>query len=70
MDVESLRDDLEYITQSRPLPEGGSMAEVLRRLDRAACAGDLPARLEHYLTRRSYVKALDWLDHPETPHRA
>lgn len=46
------------------------MAEVLRRLDRAACAGDLPARLEHYLTRRSYVKALDWLDHPETPHRA
>jgi len=70
MDDADLKTDLEYVTQRRPMPESESMARVLRRLDRRAREPELPDRLEHYLSKRSYVKALAWLDDPETPHRA
>jgi len=45
------------------------MVEVLARLDQASKEAGLPDRLVHYLSKRSYVKALEWLDAPETPHR-
>ncbi len=70
MDSERLRTDLEYIIQKRPLPETESMIQVLARLDEVAGEAGLPDRLVHYLSKRSYVKALEWLDNPETPHRA
>lgn len=45
------------------------MRDVLARLDGFAAQPDLPERLEHYVSKRSYVKALEWLDNPDTPHR-
>jgi hypothetical protein len=69
MDQDRLRLDLEYITVTRPLPEGDSLVAVLARLDAYAQTPGLPDRLLHYLSKRSYAKALHWLDHPDTPHR-
>ena len=68
MDFENLKIDLEYITQVRAIPQGEGLAQVLSRLDSFARERSLPDRLEHYLSKRSYVKALAWLEDPETPH--
>lgn len=68
MDQDQLKLDLEYITQARTLPEGESLQTVLARLDACAQTAGLHDRLEHYLTKRSYAKALVWLDHPDSPH--
>lgn len=69
MDREKLRNDLECIAQMKPLAEGESMADVLHRLDAITRLSGNPQRLQHYLSQRSYLKALEWLDNPETPHR-
>lgn len=68
MDQDQLKLDLEYITQTRTLPEGETLQTVLARLDGYAQISGLHHRLEHYLTKRSYAKALIWLDHPDSPH--
>jgi len=68
MDLERLKTDLAYITQREALPEGESLAQVLGRLDAFAQENTLPERLEHYLRKRSYVKAIEWIENPETPH--
>ena len=68
MDEERLKLDLEYITQVRDLPEGESLRTVLARLDACAQTPNLHDRLQHYLTKRSYAKALVWLDNPDSPH--
>jgi hypothetical protein len=68
MDQERLKLDLEYITQVRNLPEGETLRTVLARLDADAKTPGLHDRLEHYLTKRSYAKALAWLDNPDSPH--
>lgn len=68
MDAAALRLDLEYITQSRPLPAGESLVQVLGRLDVLSKEPGLPNRLVHYLSQRSYAKALAWLDDPQSPH--
>ncbi len=67
MEASRLRRDLECVTGARSLSEGETLAGVLERLD-AAATGPLPERLAHYLQKRSYVKALQWLDAPEMPH--
>tara|TARA_B110000285_G_scaffold148890_1_gene166209 strand:+ start:1414 stop:1668 length:255 start_codon:yes stop_codon:yes gene_type:complete len=68
MDHDQLRMDLEYITQVRDLPAEESLRSVLARLDACAQTPGLHDRLEHYLTKRSYAKALVWLDNPDSPH--
>lgn len=69
MDIETLKEDLERITGGRVIDPGEKMSEVLARLDAHGQSAEAPERLKHYLSRRSYVKALAWLDNPETPHR-
>ncbi len=68
MECQQLRQDLECIVQKSSLPEGETMLSVLTRLDEVAKMPGLPERLQHYLGKRSYLKALEWLDAPETPH--
>jgi hypothetical protein len=51
------------------LSDGETLADVLMRLDRQVASQALPGRLEHYLSKRSYQKALDWLNNPEAPHQ-
>ena len=68
MDNERLRNDLEYITLARALPGGESLRTVLGRLDSVAEQQGIDSRLEHYLMKRSYAKALAWLDNPDMPH--
>ncbi|MEN8663243.1 MAG: hypothetical protein ACN4GF_00155 [Lentimonas sp.] len=68
MDREQVKIDLQCIAQKQALRSGETMADVLRRLDSVAGERDLPARLQHYLSQRSYIKALEWLENPEIPH--
>ena len=68
MDQEQLKMDLECITQVRDLPEGETLRSVLARLDACAQTPGLQDRLLHFLTKRSYTKALVWLDNPDSPH--
>ena len=69
MDMDQLRSDLECVAQQRALPDGQTLSLVLKRLDSLAGQANVPERLQHYLAKRSYVKALEWLDHPEMPHK-
>lgn len=68
MERQQLREDLECIVQKREVAAGESMVDILKRLDAVAKEPSLPHQLEHYLSKRSYLKALEWLDQPETPH--
>ena len=69
MNEGEIRTDLEIITGAEKAPEGETLSHALARLDAIARDPDLPERLEHYLSKRSYVKALEWLDNPDMPHR-
>jgi len=70
MTMEQLKSDLECITGKRTIESTETMAQVLARLDEMAKYVDAPERLKHYLSKRSYVKALAWIEDPSTPHHA
>jgi len=70
MTMEQLKSDLECITAKRTIEPTETMAQVLARLDEMANSVDAPERLKHYLSKRSYVKALAWIEDPSTPHHA
>ena len=70
MTIEQLKSDLECITCKRTIESTETMAQVLARLDEMAKSVDAPERLKHYLSKRSYVKALAWIEDPSTPHHA
>jgi hypothetical protein len=70
MTMEQLKSDLECITGKRTIESTETMAQVLARLDETAKSIDAPERLKHYLSKRSYVKALAWIEDPSTPHHA
>ena len=70
MTIEQLKSDLECITGKRTIESTETMAQVLARLDEMAKSVDAPERLRHYLSKRSYVKALAWTEDPSTPHHA
>ncbi|RPG84269.1 MAG: hypothetical protein CBC33_006740 [Coraliomargarita sp. TMED73] len=67
--LDVLRQDLEFVLGHRSLPEGTELVDVLKRLDGQAQAGGLPGDLQHYIERRSYTKALAWVEDPTLPHR-
>jgi len=76
MTMEQLKSDLDCITGKRTIETTETtettetMAQVLARLDEMAKSVDAPERLKHYLSKRSYVKALAWIEDPSTPHHA
>lgn len=70
MDTESLKADLGRITGARAIDGAEKMSDVLARLDAIARSEEIPERLKHYLSKRSYVKALAWLEDPSTPHHS
>jgi hypothetical protein len=59
MIVDSIREHLLYVTGQKQLPEGLTFMTVLSRLDEVAMGENIPERLEHYLSKRSYLKALE-----------
>lgn len=69
MQDDLLKADLARILQKKPLEDGERLVDVLARLDAFLADPTLPERLQHYLSKRSYQKALDWLDDPELPHQ-
>jgi hypothetical protein len=69
MDQDEIRTNLKIATGAESPREGLSMSVALARLDAISREKTLPRDLAHYLSRRSYVKALEWLDHPDMPHQ-
>ena len=69
METAKLKLDLEIVTAQRAAAHGETLLQVMDRLDTIAESGQTPDRLKHYLERRSYIKALEYLDDPSTPHR-
>jgi hypothetical protein len=70
MEKDEIRTFLQVATGAEPPREGLTIQEALSRLDAISRDESLPGDLAHYLSRRSYVKALEWLDNPDMPHRA
>lgn len=69
METQQVKMDLELITAKKALPPGETLLQVMDRLDQVAKSAQTPDRLQHYLERRSYVKALEYLGDPSVPHR-
>ena len=69
MKIKEIRADLECIVGSRSVAEGETIANVLQRLDQCVRSEPLDERFKHYLMKRSYVKAIAWLDNPEMSHQ-
>ncbi len=69
MTITGIHTDLKRICGREALPETETLSDVLRRLDTVAQTADVPERLAHYLSNRSYQKALDWIQDPSIPHR-
>ena len=68
MMMEQLKSDLERITGKQTIEATENMSQILARLDEVVNDTDAPERLKHYLSRRSYVKALAWIEDPSIPH--
>ena len=68
-DLVHLRSDLAKLMQQIPYDVGETILDVLRRVDQLGADLKLDAKLQHYLERRSYQKALDWLADPQQPHQ-
>lgn len=68
MKTEKIRYFLKIATGAEPPREPMTMREALSQLDAIAEKEKLPRDLAHYLSRRSYMKALEWLDDPDMPH--
>lgn len=69
MEIDQIRADVECIVGKRAPVDGETMGDVLKRLDLCSQSDDMHEQLKHYLSKRSYVKALAWFDSPEMPHQ-
>lgn len=68
MEKDQIRRNLNLVT-GREQPSGEiTVREALSQLDTLVQEKSLPRDLAHYLSRRSYMKALEWLDNPDMPH--
>jgi hypothetical protein len=69
MNMDALTHYLHSIVQPQALSEPVAIATALRALD-LFCRenAEIHPRLRHYLEKRSYAKALAWLDNPDLPH--
>lgn len=69
MKIDMIKTDLEAIIAGQPTGQNGSIIESMHRLDSVSKSPEVPGQLRHYLERRSYVKALQFLNDPSTPHQ-
>lgn len=70
MKFDQTRSYLKIVTGLEKPPADLPIREALARLDAIVADEALPKDLAHYLSRRSYVKALECLDNPDMPHKA
>ncbi|PXA04449.1 hypothetical protein DDZ13_07935 [Coraliomargarita sinensis] len=70
MNKDQIRQFLKVATGAEPPQDGLSIRKALAGLDAIAKEEALPRDLAHYLSRRSYMKALEWLENPDMPHEA
>jgi hypothetical protein len=69
MDIEQLKRDLERVIRGGVLQSEEPLHSVLLRLDAFSSSPEASELLQHYLSQRSYVKALACLQDPSLPHR-
>lgn len=68
-DQNKLKEELERVTLRRSLDAPDSLSAVIGRLDHFVQFAQLDGKMKHYLERRSYAKALDYLNDPNLPHQ-
>lgn len=68
MDIDQIRTLLKVATGAAPPREDLTIPKALSQLDAISREETLPRDLAHYLSRRSYMKALEWLENPDMPH--
>ena len=66
MDLANLKADLEIAISGFGSSNKEKYIEVIKRLDALSKDVSLPKQLQHYLSRRSYHKAKDHLDAPDS----
>lgn len=69
IEVKKLKTDLQSVLGERRLQAGETILDVMARLDAGAQSSQVSQRLRHYLERRSYVKALEFIEDPGKPHQ-
>jgi hypothetical protein len=71
MNADTLTLNLQSIVQPHALDKPVNVRDALAALDQF-CREDsnMHPRLRHYLEKRSYAKALAWLDNPDLPHQS
>tara|TARA_X000000368_G_C22710928_1_gene571001 strand:- start:4 stop:201 length:198 start_codon:yes stop_codon:yes gene_type:complete len=62
MEHKNLKKDIEYLIEGIVDGDTQSYLSVMKRVDGVTELGNLPHKLNHYLSRRSYVKALEFLN--------
>lgn len=62
MDRKNLKNDIECLIRGIINGDVQTYLDTVNRVDRITKLGNLPTKLTHYLSRRSYVKALDFLN--------
>ncbi|MFU8848349.1 MAG: hypothetical protein ACNA77_06485 [Opitutales bacterium] len=69
MNRAQLQQNLKIATGLEKPENGRTIREVLADLDGLSRDATVSRDLAHYLSRRSYLKALEWLEHPDMPHK-
>ncbi len=70
MKRDALTHFLRSVVQPQALGDPSDLATALKALDSFCRENvDMHPRLRHYLEKRSYTKALAWLDNPDLPHQ-
>lgn len=62
MEMEQLKSALRQVVDGIGAGGAEGYLETLRQIDRYIDKDTLPKKLAHYLSRRSYLKALEYLD--------
>lgn len=62
MTYQNIRIELLKVTQGTLASDNSNLIEVLRNLDKFTKDKTLPAKLRHFLEKRSYLKALDYIE--------
>lgn len=65
MDRKNLKNDIECLIKGIIDGDVRSYLDTVKRVDIITKSGNLPNKLTHYLSRRSYIKALDFLNAPD-----
>ena len=61
MDTKNLEKDINLLIKGISNGDSEEYIKILNRVDEIVNTGNLPSKLSHYLSKRSYIKAIEFL---------